>query len=736
MSRNLLVSESVAIGDNICAGKSISTGGSIFGGSTISVYGTANFGDKVEIAHDVVCQGKMHANDDLIGAGNVFIDQSLKIVDKLNVNGDVFCGSGISVADGSFITGPNGIVIDSTIDFHRGCMLEGSVQSENVLEIETPKMHLGGDFQVTGASDCNDQVSIRGTAIMGSDLSVFGITRLAELRCNEIGDPNSGLQIDAHSTDMNGNLRVYSDCSIDGSVSVGEYASLADSISVKDSIMIGHNGIQMLIPLIASEYAHVGSSCSIHGTVYMGTHVSINSQLVSAAIKSDQVTTSSICGEIMVLGPLRFTHDGRIASSISISDRLTCGSSISVRDTLVAYWNTTTIMGTVVTYGKLDVHDTLLAQDAVVISSGISVHGPSTFYGDIAVMSNFYVAEEAGIAGGLSVTSRAEFSDSVSIESRLYVDGRITAGSLVELKETFLVDQGCLLTGGSLSVIAGGVFIGDSLEVSKELKVGSELSVAGESKFSMSVSLTGNLMVSDGTAHLYDDLKVDGNVSIQSKIHVGSSISIDKVIQVASSISLFGGLRFGSLMELYAGDVRMISGNSDTHTGYLHGVWVSEAGVTVSDRRFKHDVTPIDIEFRGGKFGNTTLVDLLASMRPVAYSLVSQGEPEVNRRFGFIAQELEEIIPDLVYNIKETGTKSVLYEDMIAILTSVVQEQYAKIASLEEEMTKYHDALAESTKKMAERDESIQSLMISLISLEMRLRRLEVGGIRDKESAN
>jgi len=393
-------------------------------------------------------------------------------------------------------------------------------------------------------------------------------------------------------------------------------------------------------------------------------------------------------------------------------------------------------MGTVVTYGKLDVHDTLLAQDAVVISSGISVHGPSTFYGDIAVMSNFYVAEEAGIAGGLSVTSRAEFSDSVSIESRLYVDGRITAGSLVELKETFLVDQVCLLTGGSLSVIAGGVFIGDSLEVSKELKVGSELSVAGESKFSMSVSLTGNLMVSDGTAHLYDDLKVDGNVSIQSKIHVGSSISIDKAIQVASSISLFGGVRFGSLMELYAGDVRMISGNSDTHTGYLHGVWVSEAGVTVSDRRFKHDVTPIDIEFRGGKFGNTTLVDLLASMRPVAYSLVSQGEPEVNRRFGFIAQELEEIIPDLVYNIKETGTKSVLYEDMIAILTSVVQEQYAKIASLEEEMTKYHDALAESTKKMAERDESIQSLMISLISLEMRLRRLEVGGIRDKESAN
>ena len=177
-------------------------------------------------------------------------------------------------------------------------------------------------------------------------------------------------------------------------------------------------------------------------------------------------------------------------------------------------------------------------------------------------------------------------------------------------------------------------------------------------------------------------------------------------------------------MEIFARDVRMISGNPDTHTGYLHGVWVSEAGVTVSDRRFKKDVAPIEFELMN-KFGKHSLAGLLNQLRPVAYSLIEDGEPQMNRRFGFIAQELEAVIPDLVYDIKETGTKSVLYEDIIAILTAALQEHIEKVTKMEEVIKRYDEAIKKSEADLSRVNGEIRSLSETLISLERRLNAIE-----------
>jgi hypothetical protein len=52
------------------------------------------------------------------------------------------------------------------------------------------------------------------------------------------------------------------------------------------------------------------------------------------------------------------------------------------------------------------------------------------------------------------------------------------------------------------------------------------------------------------------------------------------------------------------------------------------------------------------------------------------------RRYGFIAQELERVLPDIVFAL-DNDTKAVAYQDLIAVLTLAIQEQDARLGTLE-----------------------------------------------------
>ena len=60
---------------------------------------------------------------------------------------------------------------------------------------------------------------------------------------------------------------------------------------------------------------------------------------------------------------------------------------------------------------------------------------------------------------------------------------------------------------------------------------------------------------------------------------------------------------------------------------------------------------------------------------------------ECNRpKYGFIAQELEEIFPNVVYTMSD-GEKGIAYQELIPILVSAIQELQAEVESLKEEAT-------------------------------------------------
>ncbi|MEO8151144.1 MAG: tail fiber domain-containing protein, partial [Bacteroidia bacterium] len=133
------------------------------------------------------------------------------------------------------------------------------------------------------------------------------------------------------------------------------------------------------------------------------------------------------------------------------------------------------------------------------------------------------------------------------------------------------------------------------------------------------------------------------------------------------------------------------SGSAGTRTGVYgtavggtinYGVYCNGSGVytgtwtDISDQKFKKELAPV-----AGALG------LINQLNPVSYQLKTDEYPMMNfpafRQYGFVAQEMEKVIPLLVENGTHPGAtiedkdiefKTVNYIGMIPILTKAIQE--------------------------------------------------------------
>ena len=91
-----------------------------------------------------------------------------------------------------------------------------------------------------------------------------------------------------------------------------------------------------------------------------------------------------------------------------------------------------------------------------------------------------------------------------------------------------------------------------------------------------------------------------------------------------------------------------------------------------SDARYKTNVQP--------------LTDALAKVKKVeGVSFQRVDNPEPRTQIGFIAQDLEAVVPEVVITDSE-GMKSVEYSNMVALLTEAIKEQQQQIDMLKEEL--------------------------------------------------
>lgn len=130
-------------------------------------------------------------------------------------------------------------------------------------------------------------------------------------------------------------------------------------------------------------------------------------------------------------------------------------------------------------------------------------------------------------------------------------------------------------------------------------------------------------------------------------------------------------------IEFYVENTRSLQVTSTG--GTLHGAWSSDATVTTSDRRLKKNIEPLyrtlsqqALERGGAQQQNQPVSWLLRELRPVSFNL-KHGPEAKYLKFGFIAQELENVFPNLVRTTENTDTKAVASQDLIAVLTLALQ---------------------------------------------------------------
>jgi hypothetical protein len=89
-------------------------------------------------------------------------------------------------------------------------------------------------------------------------------------------------------------------------------------------------------------------------------------------------------------------------------------------------------------------------------------------------------------------------------------------------------------------------------------------------------------------------------------------------------------------------------------------------GTTVSSRRFKHDIKPMD-----------NASEAILALKPVTFRY--KGDAKDTLCFGLIAEEVAEVSPDLVVRDKEGKPYTVRYEQLNAMLFNEFLKEHRKV---------------------------------------------------------
>lgn len=124
-------------------------------------------------------------------------------------------------------------------------------------------------------------------------------------------------------------------------------------------------------------------------------------------------------------------------------------------------------------------------------------------------------------------------------------------------------------------------------------------------------------------------------------------------------------------------------------------VYATNGTIQTSDERFKKN-----IENMG--YGLTTLMQL----RPVTYQWKEEENGET--KLGFIAQELEKVVPEVVSIANDDiQTRGVNYAELVPVLVKAIQEQQQIIDGLQGENASLKDQVANNSQELA----NIKSLL-------------------------
>lgn len=240
--------------------------------------------------------------------------------------------------------------------------------------------------------------------------------------------------------------------------------------------------------------------------------------------------------------------------------------------------------------------------------------------------------------------------------------------------------------GSSLAVFDCTTF-GASLSLRSYFPCGSSLAVMGISRMCATLSILGSVSFGSSLA-LRSFFRLGSTMScLGARLHVEGDLTVN-LHDSTNGFQIYQSTRRLSFPPESAKD-------GSGGYGIFHGAWFADLPLATSDRRLKQNVVPLRQtlegsieELRADKVRSkgikeTPVAWTLRELRPVSFhfktSSADAKEPSGRMRMGFVAQEVEKILPNLVQGDRAGQMKALLYQDLVAVVTAAMQEQRANL---------------------------------------------------------
>ena len=152
-----------------------------------------------------------------------------------------------------------------------------------------------------------------------------------------------------------------------------------------------------------------------------------------------------------------------------------------------------------------------------------------------------------------------------------------------------------------------------------------------------------------------------GRTSVGENLYVGNYLQTTGAARVGSFL-IVDGQNGGTAIDAPNGNIRT--------NGYMYAA----AYVYNSDARLKKDIAAL-----------SGSLDKVLQLRPVSYLLKDPSAQTAGAQFGFVAQDVERVVPEIVHT-DDSGMKGIDYVRLTPLLVGSVQELNAKIDAQQQEI--------------------------------------------------
>ena len=661
----LVITGGVGIGENLNVnGNTILTGTEKITNSTSSTSSTSG---ALVVTGGVGIGENLNVNGNTILAGTEKITNTSSSISStsgaLVITGGVGIGENLNVYGNTILTGTEKIINSTTSNSSTSgaLVITGGVGIGENLNVNGNTI-LAGTEKITNSTSSISTTSgalvINGGVGIGENLNVNGNTILTGTeRITNISSSTSsstGALVVTGGIGIGENLNVNGNTILAGTEKITNSTSSTSSITgalvITGGVGIGQNlniaGTEKITNTTSSTSSSSGALV-ITGGVGIGENLNVYGNTILTGIEqitNSTTSTSSTSGALVVTGGLGLGENLNVAGIEKITNSTTSTSSST---------GALVITGGVGIGENLNVNgNTILTGTGKITnstSSTSSITGALVITGGVGIGQNLNIAGTEKITNTTSSTSSSSgalvITGGVGIGENLNVYGNTILTGIEQITNS---TSSTSSSSGAL-VVTGGVGIGENLNVyGNTIFTGTEKITNSTSSTSSSL---GALVVTGGVG-IGENLNVNGNTTLTGTQTITNTTNVQILNGTITNASLIVDGGVGIAKDLYVhGDTNII------------GTLTATTTTTVSDKRLKENIVQLD-----------NSLDKVLSMRGVYFDWIDKERFNDKHQIGFIAQEIEEICPELVIT-KEDGMKTVNYSQTVSVLVEAIKEQ-------------------------------------------------------------